>query len=248
MPVRRLDQLLAARGCGSRKDAAALIKAGAVRVNGNAAHGGDQKIDTEKDSVTLRGEPVALEDYVYYLLHKPLGVISASRDPKAATVLDLLPEPWRRRGLFPAGRLDKESTGLLLLTNDGALAHALLSPRRHVAKTYVATLAAAATPADAAAFAAGMHLPPADGHPPEDCQPAKLIPLPGNRAEVTLREGKYHQIRRMFAQRGNEVLALHRTAMGSLRLEDELQPGQCRPLTAAEVAGLKGVQAAGGMF
>lgn len=239
MSIHRLDQLLASRGHGSRKEVAALIKAGAVRVNGAAVCVCGRKIDTEKDSVTLRGQPVALAEYVYYMLHKPVGVLSASRDPRAATAIDLLPEAWRRPGLFPAGRLDKDSTGLLLITNDGALAHALLSPRRHVEKTYLAALAGPATRADADAFAAGMRLPPEDSHPAEDCLPARMTPLPGNRAEVVLREGKYRQIRRMFAQRGNEVLALHRTAMGCLRLEDALAPGMCRELTGEEVEGLR---------
>ncbi len=239
MSLHRLDQLLAARGCGSRKGVAALIKAGAVRVNGTITRRPEQKINTETDSVTLHGQPVALAEYVYYLLHKPLGVISASRDPKAVTALDLLPEHWRRRGLFPAGRLDKDSTGLLLITDDGALAHALLSPRRHVEKTYIVTLATAATPEDIKAFAAGIHLPPADNHPAEDCLPAQLTPLSDNQALVVLREGKYRQIRRMFAERGNEVLALHRLAVGCLRLEDTLQQGEYRELTAEEIAALK---------
>ncbi|MDR2525057.1 MAG: rRNA pseudouridine synthase [Oscillospiraceae bacterium] len=239
MKLQRLDQFLAARGYGSRKETTALVKAGLVQVNGVREQRSDRKIDIETDCVAVRGERVKMEEFVYYMLHKPRGVISASRDPKMLTALDLLPKELRRPGLFPAGRLDKDSTGLLLVTNDGALAHALLSPRRHVEKRYHVTLAASAEDADVAAFAAGMRLPPADGHPPEDCAPAELRVLQGKQAEVVLREGKYHQIRRMFAARGNEVLALHRFAFGALYLEESLVAGACRPLTADEMEAMK---------
>jgi len=240
MPIRRLDQTLSARGFGSRREVCTLIRAGLVRVNGMAAYKGDQKIDLECDAVTVRGEEVCLREFVYIMLHKPKGVVSASRDANAPTVLDLLPQTLRRRGLFPVGRLDKDTTGLLLITDDGALAHGLLSPRRHVPKIYLAGLRTPAEPEDAAAFAQGMHLPPAEGHPPEDCLPAELILLEGNRARVVLHEGKYHQVRRMFAALGNEVLALHRESMGALRLDEALAPGQCRELTEEEAEGLRG--------
>jgi len=239
MPIRRLDQALAARGFGSRKEVHALARAGLVLVNGAPAHSASQKIDLERDRVAVRGAEVRLQEYLYIMLHKPQGVISAARDPAAPTVMDLLPAHLRCRCLFPVGRLDKDTTGLLLLTDDGALAHALLSPRRHVPKTYLATLRAPATEDDAAAFAAGMRLPAAEGHPPEDCLPAELIPLEGCLARVVLREGKYHQIKRMFAARGNAVLALHRETMGPLRLDEALAPGECRELTAEEAAGLR---------
>jgi 16S rRNA pseudouridine516 synthase len=173
------------------------------------------------------------------MLHKPKGVISAARDPKTPTVMDLVPARLRRRGLFPVGRLDKDATGLLLLTDDGALAHALLSPRRHVPKRYLVTLRVPAGEDDVRAFAAGLHLPPAEGHPPEDCLPAALTILEGSTARVVLREGKYHQIKRMFAARGNQVLALHREAMGELRLDEGLRPGECRELTGEEIKKIK---------
>jgi len=239
MPIRRLDQALASRGFGSRKEIHALVRAGLVLVNGVTAHDASQKIDLESDHVSVRGEEVRLQEFIYIMLHKPQGVISASRDPKAPTVLDLLPTHLCRRGLFPVGRLDKDTTGLLLLTDDGALAHALLSPRRHVPKAYLVTLHDPANEQDVLAFAAGMRLPPAEGHPPEDCLPAELAVLEGNTARIVLREGKYHQIKRMFAVRGNQVLVLHREAMGGLRLDEGLQPGECRELTAEEVEAIR---------
>jgi 16S rRNA pseudouridine516 synthase len=241
--IRRLDQTLGAHGFGSRKEIASLVRAGHVRINGVAAHSGGQKINLVRDGVTVRGESVGLLEHAYIMLHKPRGVISASRDANAPTVLELLPQGLRRRGLFPVGRLDKDTTGLLLVTDDGALAHSLLSPRRHVPKTYLVTLRAPAAREDAAAFAGGMRLPAAEGHPPESCMPAELFILEGNRARVVLREGKYHQIRRMFAALGNEVLALHREAVGGLRLDEGLPPGKCRELTIEEIENLKKIEA-----
>ena len=237
--IRRLDQALAARGFGSRKEIHSLVRAGLARVNGIPAHSAGQKLDLEGDRVTVRGEEVCLQEFIYIMLHKPKGVISAARDPQTPTVIDLLPAHLYRRGLFPVGRLDKDTTGLLLLTDDGALAHALLSPRRHVPKSYLATLQNPVKESDIQAFAAGLHLPAAAGHPPEDCLPAELFLLEGGAARVVLREGKYHQVKRMFSARGNAVLALHREAMGGLRLDEALQPGECRALTAEEIEKLK---------
>jgi len=236
--VLRLDKLLADRGFGSRKEVAALARAGHVLVNGQCAQNAAEKIDLARDCVTVRGVLLDLREHSYIMLHKPPGVISASRDPKVKTVLDLVPPQLWRRGLFPVGRLDKDSTGLLLITNDGALAHTLLSPRRHVAKTYLACLKAPATQSDVEAFTAGLRL--SSG---EVCLPAQLGILEDNRARVVLHEGKYHQVKRMFAARGNEVLALHRVSMGPLALDERLVPGQCRPLNEAEEKDLKKVEA-----
>jgi len=221
----RLDQALSARGFGSRKEVNALVRARAVAVNGEIARKSEQKINPDSDQVTVRGEAVCLREFIYVMLHKPQGVLSASRDANAPTVLDLLPQSLRRRGLFPVGRLDKDTTGLLLITDDGALAHALLSPRRHVPKVYLATLRAPATQDDAHAFAQGLG----------EFLPAELYIFENNRARVVLREGKYHQVKRMFAARGNEVLALHREAMGGLSLDKNLKPGECRELTEEEI-------------
>ena len=235
MSNQRLDKTLSARGFGSRKEIAALARTGQVKVNGQAARDASVKIDTDSDEITVRGAPVDLREHIYIMLHKPQGVISAARDPRAATVLDLLPQALRRRGLFPVGRLDKDTTGLLLITDDGTLAHELLSPRRHVPKTYLATLREDAARQDVTAFAAGLRLPPVEDRPAEHCLPAQLLPLEGKHARVILHEGKYHQVKRMFAALGNEVLALHRESMGPLALDDHLLPGQCRELTGEEM-------------
>ena len=239
MPHRRLDALLASRNFGSRKEVLSLVKAGVVRINGVRAIKGSQLVDTERDGITVRGAPVSMQEYVYIMLHKPQGVLSAARDPKAEVVLDLLPEELRRRGLFPAGRLDKNTTGLLLITDDGALAHRLLSPRHHVEKVYLATLREPVRQEYIAAFAAGMYLPEEGRHPAEQCMPAQLEILPGCRARVTLREGKYHQIKRMFRMAGNEVLGLQRERFGALALDESLRPGECRELTAEEIEALR---------
>ena len=212
------------------------MRAGLVSINGSPAQSAAEKANPACDEVMVRGCVVDLREHIYVMLHKPQGVISASRDPKAATVIDLLPQHLRRRELFPVGRLDKDTTGLLLITDDGALAHALLSPRRHVPKIYVASLAAPATESDIAAFSAGLHLPS-----DEICKPADLTPLENNQARIVLHEGKYHQVKRMFAAVGNEVLALHREAMGSLYLDEGLNPGECRELTEDEIKKLKGL-------
>jgi len=237
--IRRLDQALAARGFGSRKEIHALVRAGLVQIGGVTARDASRKIDLEREHVFVRGEEVRLQEYTYIMLHKPAGVLSATSDPNAPTVMDLLPAHLRRRGLFPVGRLDKDTTGLLLLTDDGALAHALLSPRRHVPKTYLATLRCPANEADVEAFAAGLRLPPAEGHPPEDCLPAEMFILDGSMARVVLREGKYHQVKRMFSARGNAVVSLHREAMGGLLLYENLKPGACRELTGEEIEKIK---------
>ena len=235
----RLDALLASRNFGSRKEALLLIKTGAVLVNGARAVQGGQKIDPDLDRVTVNGAQVSMREFIYIMLYKPAGTVSAARDPNAAAVPDLLPAHIRRRGLFPAGRLDKDTTGLLLVTNDGALAHALLSPKRHVEKVYLAALREPVRPEDITAFAAGLVLPAEDGRASAPCMPAGLEILPGNRARVTLREGKYHQVKRMFRAVGNEVLALHRERFGPLQLDMSLRPGECRELTAEELKKLE---------
>ncbi|MDR0530683.1 MAG: 16S rRNA pseudouridine(516) synthase [Oscillospiraceae bacterium] len=239
MPWVRIDALLASRGFGSRKEVLALIKSGAVTINGQRALKGGQKFNDESAAVTINGTAVDLREHAYLMLHKPKGCVCAARDPRAETVMALIPEPLRRRGLFPAGRLDKDTTGLLLITDDGALAHRLLSPRRHVEKVYLAALKLPAREEDAAAFAAGMRLPAQEGRPPEDCLPARLELLPGNRARVVLHEGKYHQVKRMFRALGNEVTQLHRERFGPLALDESLAAGECRALTEAEIAALK---------
>ncbi len=224
----RADKLLAATGRWSRKEAADLIKAGRVTADGTVVLRREDKYP-ETARFRVDGEDISTEKYTYLMLHKPAGLVSATDDPREPTVLSLLPEHLRKIGLFPAGRLDKDTTGLLLLTNDGALAHDLLSPRKHVDKTYYVEVDGILDEADQAAFREGMTL--ADGL---RCLPAGLELLGEGKALVTLREGKYHQIKRMCAARGKPVTALKRLTFGPLALDEALAPGQWRPLTAAE--------------
>ena len=232
--MERLDKLLAATGKWSRKEAKALVKAGRVRVEGNPPKGPEDKV-APGTPVTVDGRPIVTEKYVYVMLHKPAGVISSTEDPRQRTVLSLLPKELQRLGLFPVGRLDKDTEGLLLLTNDGPLAHRLLAPRHHVDKTYFVRVDGELDGADAAAFAAGMVLE--DGLA---CLPAGLEVLEQpDTALVTLHEGKYHQIKRMLAARGKPVVYLKRLTMGPLMLDPALERGEWRPLSAEEVAALR---------
>ena len=235
MAMERLDKLLASTGHWSRKEVKDMIRQGRVRVDGQTARRGEDKADPQQAEILVDGQPVDCGGLVYLMLHKPAGLLSATRDGRQGTVLDLLPDHLRRRGLFPVGRLDKDTEGLLLLTDDGPLAHDLLSPKKHVDKVYYARVDGIVDGADAAALAQGMTL--GDGLV---CLPAGLEPLEGGRAcLVTLREGKYHQVKRMLAARGKPVTYLKRLSMGGLRLDESLAPGQWRPLTADEVASLR---------
>ena len=225
----RLDKLLADTGRWSRKEAKLLIKQGRVSVQGAVERAPERKVDPEALRVEVDGIPAAWSRFHYYMLHKPAGVLTATEDKRQRTVLDLLPGELRRN-LFPVGRLDKDTTGLLLLTDDGALAHRLLSPKYHVDKVYLAEIDGTVDQSDIDAFHSGMPL--GDG---EVCLPAELEPLGEGRCRVTLREGKYHQVKRMLAVRGKPVLALHRYAMGDLTLDEQLAPGNYRELTPEEV-------------
>ena len=230
--MERLDKRLAATGRWSRKEARELIRAGRVTVDGRPAAGPEQKVGEEP--VLVDGEPLEETGPVYLLLHKPGGVVSATEDAREKTVLSLLPEPYRRRGLFPVGRLDKDTEGLLLLTDDGPLAHRLLAPKSHVDKVYYAQVDGVLDQEDCLAFARGVTL--ADGY---TCLPAVLEPLEGGRAAlVTVREGKYHQVKRMLAARGKPVTYLKRVAFGPLKLDQKLEKGCWRPLTPEEIQAL----------
>ena len=226
--MERLDKLLAGTGRWSRKEARELLRQGRVAVEGRPALRGEEKVP-EGASVTVDGESVSTERTVCLMLHKPAGVLSATEDRRQTTVLDLLPEHLRKVGLFPVGRLDKDTEGLLLLTNDGDLAHRLLSPKKHVDKVYYAALDGPVTDGDVRAFAEGMTLE--DGEP---CLPAGLEPAGEDGCLVTLREGKFHQVKRMLALRGRTVRYLKRLSMGPLTLDGALAPGEWRPLSDAE--------------
>lgn len=231
--MERLDKLLAGTGKWSRREVKALVRQGLVRVDGRLAASAEDKLDPAAAIITVAGETVALHRFTYVLLHKPAGVLTATEDRKQPTVLDLLPPELRRIGLAPVGRLDKDTEGLLLLTNDGELAHRLLSPKYHVDKRYLARVDGELSAADTEAFARGMTL--GDGL---ECLPAGLEVLPDRVCIVTLREGKFHQVKRMLAARGAPVLYLKRLSMGPLVLEDSLAAGAYRLLRAEEISAL----------
>lgn len=231
--MERLDKLLAGTGKWSRREVKALVRQGLVRVDGRLAASAEDKLDPAAAIVTVAGETISLRRFTYVMLHKPAGVLTATEDRKQPTVLDLLPPELRRIGLAPVGRLDKDTEGLLLLTNDGELAHRLLSPKYHVDKRYLARVDGELSAADAEAFARGMTL--GDGL---ECLPAGLEVLPDRVCVVTLREGKFHQVKRMLAARGAPVLYLKRLSMGPLTLDDSLAAGAYRLLRAEEILAL----------
>ena len=231
--MERLDKIISATGKKSRREVREMVRQGRVPVDGKPAPAADTKVDPQTAVILLDGEPLGYEKFTYVMLHKPAGVLTATEDRRQETVLDLLPPELRRRALSPVGRLDKDTEGLLLLTNDGQLAHRLLSPKSHVDKVYYARVDGALEPGDIAAFAAGMTL--GDGL---ECLPAGLEILSPTEALVTLREGKFHQVKRMLAARGKPVLYLKRLSMGRLRLDPALAPGAWRMLTEEERSAL----------
>ncbi|MFO7173243.1 MAG: pseudouridine synthase [Bacillota bacterium] len=232
--MERLDRILAEAGLGTRRQVRKRIRAGRVRVDGRVVRDPTLAVDPLSVRIEVDGVLVQVRQHLYLLLHKPAGVITATRDPRHRTVLDLVPEPLRRPELHPVGRLDKDTEGLLILTTDGRLTHRLIAPRWHVERTYYARLDGPVGAEDVAAFAAGLVLE--DGEP---CLPAVLTPGPGpEEARVTVVEGKYHQVRRMFRVRGRQVLYLRRERMGPLTLDPGLPPGAIRELTPEEVAAL----------
>ncbi len=228
----RLDKYLADCGVGTRSEVKKYLRAGRVSVDGSVCTKPETKIDPEQADVTFDGRHLRYRRFAYYMLHKPAGVITATEDTRHRTVLDLM-EDVPDSNLSPVGRLDIDTEGLLLITNDGALAHGLLSPAKHVEKTYLCRLAAPATEQDAEAFAEGIVLE--DG---TRCRPARCEILPDG-ALVTITEGKYHQVKRMWAARDNEVRYLKRLSMGPLILPDDLPSGAYRELTPEELHQLK---------
>lgn len=234
--MERLDKLLASTGRWSRREVKVLVKEGRVLVDGVPAARAEDKADPAASRIQVDGEEAVIRAYTYVMLNKPAGVLSATEDPRQRTVLDLLPPELRRRGLFPVGRLDRDTEGLLLLTDDGALAHRLLSPKSHVDKVYYAHLDVPLGEEDRLAFAQGIVLE--DGY---RCMAAELALLgDGGEVLITLREGKFHQIKRMAAARGSRVIYLKRLRMGALSLDGALPPGGWRCLTEEEIAGIGG--------
>ena len=232
----RLDKYLADMGVGTRSEVKVLIKKRRVQVGNEVVNDPNRKIAIGVDSVRVDGREVSYVHYEYYMLNKPAGVLSATEDKHAKTVIDLI-ETSKRKDLFPVGRLDKDTEGLLLITNDGDLAHSLLSPKKHVDKEYYAKVEGVVTNEDIEAFAKGLQVD-------EDFQamPAKLTILSqGEFSEITLiiQEGKFHQVKRMFEAVGKKVVYLKRLSMGLLQLDESLQPGEYREVTQEELALLK---------
>lgn len=228
----RLDKYLADMGEGTRSEVKKAIIKGQVMVNHGAVKRPETKIDTEKDEVVFQGMIVPYVPYEYYMLNKPKGVVSASRDNRERTVLDLI-NCRKKDGLFCVGRLDKDTEGLLLITNDGPLSHRLLSPKNHVDKVYYARVRGEVLAQDVDAFAAGL-----DIGDEKKTMPARLLILEAgtiSQVEVTIREGRYHQIKRMFAAAGKEVIYLKRLSMGGLCLDEGLKPGEYKQLERDEI-------------
>lgn len=277
----RLDKLLAREGLGTRSEVKKAVRAGRAVVNGEPERDPGRQI-FPSDEVFFKGERVGQEPFVYYMLHKPAGVLSATRDRRARTVLDLLREPEAqacgnsagpvlRQGLFPVGRLDRDTEGLLLVTDDGRLAHALLSPKKHVDKTYYALVTGRVTDEEIRRFAEGIRVSGDGGDEAFTARPARLQTVSSDRSGavafadllpedpgqfvsgditeytqtlVTIQEGRFHQVRRMFSATGKKVLYLKRLSMGPLRLDPGLAPGEYRPLTKNETERL--LDSAGG--
>ena len=233
MEKQRLDKILASTGKWSRREIRLLVREGKILVNGVPAASAEDKYAAETVDFIVDGEKVAYQKNTWLMMNKPGGVLSATEDGRGTTVLDLLPAEYGRIGLFPVGRLDKDTEGLLLLTNDGQLAHRLLSPKHHVDKIYFTRVDGVLTEEDGLAFQKGMLL--GDGL---QCMPAELNILsagPQSEAYVTLREGKFHQIKRMLAACGKPVVYLKRVQMGKLTLDPDLEPGKYRCLTPEEI-------------
>ena len=206
----RLDKLLGHCGWGTRRQIKELCKSGSVFINHTCCTDSSIKIDPQTAHIQVQGETICYEEFYYLMLYKPQGVLSATEDRFTKTVLDLLPQQYQGASLFPVGRLDKDTTGLLLLTNDGTWAHQITSPKKHINKVYEASVD-------------GLH-----------CLPAQVSRMGPNQLQITVQEGKYHQVKRMCAAVGLTVTALHRCSIGSLVLDSSLEPGQYRRLTEVE--------------
>lgn len=227
----RLDKYLADMKTGTRSEVKKMVSKGLITVNGTVVKKPELKIDTECDEVCCQNQPVRYAEYEYFMLNKPAGVVSATEDRNQKTVLDLI--DCRRKDLFPVGRLDKDTEGLLLLTNDGALAHRLLSPGKHVDKVYYARIRGRVSLEDVEAFREGV-----DIGDDKKTLPGELKILHSDEIseiELTIHEGRFHQVKRMFIAVGKEVVFLKRLTMGTLELDNNLRPGEYRELTKEEL-------------
>lgn len=238
--MERLDKILSNLGYGSRKEIKALVKNGAVEVNGEMPKKSDFKVNPEEDIIKVDGEEVNYRKYIYLLMNKPDGVVSATFDNHDETVIDLLDLEYQAFEPFPVGRLDKDTVGLLLITNDGKLNHRLISPRNHIDKVYYAEIDKPVNEKDVEAFKKGIVID--DGY---KCMPAKLNILEstehGSEVEVTIQEGKFHQVKRMFEARDKKVVYLKRIKFGTLVYDESIPEGEYRELSNEELAQLKGL-------
>ena len=233
----RLDKCLADCGLGTRSEVKSLLKAKRITVNGKVVNNGKVQVNPETDEILFDGEKIQYEEFVYIMMNKPKGVVSATEDNLHKTVLDLINPLYFKKGVFPVGRLDIDTHGLLLLTNDGELAHRLLSPKKHVTKIYQARVEGVMTEEDAVAFEKGIVL--SDG---TECMPARLDILSTTQDEsivqIHLKEGKFHQVKRMVKACGKTVVDLQRLTMGPLKFDESLALGESRPLTEEELESL----------
>ena len=233
MPLLRIDKLISECGIASRKEIKQMIKDGRVAIDGVTVSAPEQKLDPDVSRVSVDGEELNYAKYRYYMLNKPAGILSATDDGKQKTVLDLVTPEMRKMGLFPVGRLDKDTTGLLLLTNDGDFAHWIISPKSEIVKTYRAETEGAVDETDVEAFKNGITLGDRT-----KCLPAELVPLDEVACLVKVMEGKYHQVKRMLASRGKPVTKLERLSIGSVELDISLKTGDFRALTDDELCRL----------
>lgn len=230
----RLDKLLANTGYGSRKDVKKLIKSNKVKVNEVIMKDSGSHINLEKDIVYVGDQLVNYQEFYYLILNKAPGYISATEDKREQTVIDLLPQKYQNKGLFPVGRLDKDTEGLLLLTNDGKLGHKLTSPRHEIKKVYYVKVAGMLTPEDIEKFSFGLEI--GDGYLTKPAELKILHKGEESEAEVTITEGKFHQVKRMFLAIGKKVIYLQRIKMGELTLDPNLKIGKIRELTSEELS------------
>lgn len=232
MPKERIDKIIASGSAHSRKEVKELLRQKRVAVNGVTVTDGGFKADGEHDTVTVDGSVFVVKPHIYIMLNKPAGIVSASRAAGEKTVVDLVPPSLRRDGLFPAGRLDKDTTGFVLITDDGEFAHRILSPKNHIQKTYLAHLDKPITHSEIAVLQQGVTLRDGTALLPASVQATDST---GRTVRIQICEGKYHQIKRMLASVGNRVTALERTHMGGLQLDPDLAPGECRELREDEL-------------
>ena len=231
----RIDKFLSEMGIGTRTEVKKYIRQGIISVDGETIKKPELKIDETKQKICMNGKEIHYEQFEYYMLHKPSGVVSATSDKKEKTVIDLITGE-KRKDLFPVGRLDKDTEGLLLITNDGEMAHRLLSPKKHVDKTYYAKVAGRVTDHEKELFWHGMYIGNDEYAKPSELKIIKEDEI--SEIELTIQEGKFHQVKRMFQAVGMEVVYLKRMSMGALKLDPDLQKGEYRKLTAEEVESL----------